>query len=86
MGIVYLLYPHIKDMSKEKGTSFKSENELPALQEAGGSFWRSFNSLLILFEAITNTPCFSESSPKLNKLKYIYIKSKSPKSEPITNN
>lgn len=29
--------------------------ELPALQEAGGSFCRSFNSLLIRFEAMMNS-------------------------------
>ena len=63
----------------------------PALHEAGGSFWRSFNSLLILFEAITKFSCVSQSSPKLKPNSNIYInynkppKKKKPKLQPTKN-
>ena len=50
----------------------------PALHEAGGSFWRSFNSLLILFEAITKFSCVSQSSPKLKPNSNIYINYNKP--------
>lgn len=33
----------------------KEKISIPALQEAGGSFCKSFNSLLIRFEAIANS-------------------------------
>lgn len=42
-------------MTNENRKTNKIEKEIkkePALQEAGGSFCRSFNSLLIRFEAI----------------------------------